>query len=104
MSITASWLILAVLVLRLILKKAPKAILCALWVIVAIRLICPFSLESALSLIPSAETVSPDILYMQSPRVSSGIPAVNSVVNPVISKSLAPAAGASVNPCRYGLP
>jgi beta-lactamase regulating signal transducer with metallopeptidase domain len=100
MSITASWLILAVLVLRLILKKAPKAILCALWVIVAIRLICPFSLESALSLIPSAETVSPDILYMQSPRVSSGIPAVNSVVNPVISKSLAPAAGASVNPLQ----
>ena len=56
MSISASWLVLAVLILRFVLKKAPKWINVLLWGIVAIRLICPFSFESALSLIPSAET------------------------------------------------
>ena len=57
MSISASWLILAVLILRLVLKKAPKWVNVLLWGIVAVRLVCPFSFESALSLIPSAETI-----------------------------------------------
>lgn len=100
MSITASWLILAVVALRLVLKKAPKAIICALWTIVAIRLICPFSFESTFSLIPSTETISQDILYSQTPGITSGIPAINSVVNPVITGSLAPEVGASVNPLQ----
>ena len=52
MSISASWVVLAVLLLRLALKKAPKAIRCALWVLVAVRLVCPFSFESRLSLMP----------------------------------------------------
>ena len=56
MSISASWLVLAVLILRFVLKKAPKWVNVLLWGIVAVRLICPFSFESALSLIPSAET------------------------------------------------
>ena len=50
MSISASWLILAVLILRLVLKKAPKWVNVLLWGIVAVRLICPLSFESALSL------------------------------------------------------
>ena len=57
MSINASWLILVVLVARYLLRKAPKWINCLLWGLVAIRLICPFSLESALSLLPSNEVV-----------------------------------------------
>lgn len=56
-SISASFLVVAIIILRLILKKAPKAMIVALWGMVAIRLICPFSLESALSLIPSEETI-----------------------------------------------
>ena len=56
-SISASFLVAAIIILRLLLKKAPKAIIVALWGLAAIRLICPFSLESALSLIPSAETI-----------------------------------------------
>ena len=56
MSISASWLVMAVLILRLVLNKAPKWVNVLLWGIVAVRLICPFSFESALSLIPSAET------------------------------------------------
>ena len=62
MSISASWIVLAVLLLRLLLKKAPKWITVLLWGIVAIRLICPFSIESVMSLIPSTETISPEIM------------------------------------------
>ena len=58
MSITASWLMAAVIVLRLLLKKAPKWLICMLWVFVAIRLVCPFSVESMWSLVPSAQPVS----------------------------------------------
>ena len=61
MSISASWLVLAVLILRFVLKKAPKWVNVLLWGIVAVRLICPFSFESALSLIPSSETIPLDI-------------------------------------------
>ena len=61
MSISASYIVLAVLLLRLLLKKAPKWITVVLWGIVAVRLVCPFSVESVLSLIPSSEVVSPDI-------------------------------------------
>ena len=60
MSISAGWIVLAVLILRLLLKKAPKWITVLLWGIVAFRLICPFSIESALSLIPSAQTINPE--------------------------------------------
>ena len=67
MSISASWLILTVLILRLVLKKAPKWVNVLLWGIVAIRLICPFSFESALSLIPSAETIPLNIGMDTSP-------------------------------------
>ena len=100
MSIAASWLIFAVVLLRAILKKAPKSIRRILWVLVGIRLVLPFSFESFLSLIPSAETVSPDILYAEAPEIHSGILAFNTVVNPVISESLAPTAEASVNPMQ----
>lgn len=62
LSISASWLILAVLVLRVVLKKAPKWVMPLLWGVVALRLVCPFSIESALSLIPSAETIPSEIM------------------------------------------
>lgn len=53
MSISASWVVLAVLVLRVVLKRAPKTVWCVLWGLAAVRLICPFSIESIFSLIPS---------------------------------------------------
>lgn len=57
LSLSASWLVLAVLLLRLCLKKTPKWITCVLWGIVALRLVMPFTFESSLSLIPSAEVI-----------------------------------------------
>lgn len=81
MSIAASWLVLAVLVLRLILQKSPKWINVLLWGIVAVRLICPFSVESDFSLIPSAETLPEKIITGPSFDVQTGIPPVDTVVN-----------------------
>ena len=100
MSLTASWLCLAVLLVRLLLKKAPKAISCALWALVGLRLLLPFSLESVLSLVPSAEPLPEDMLLSPTPTINSGIPVVNEVINPVISQGLAPNPGDSVNPMQ----
>lgn len=100
MSITASWLVLAVLLMRLLLKKAPKFLSVIMWALVGLRLVLPFSFESIFSLIPSAETVPPEILYEQAPQVQTGIEAFNSAINPVITESFAPTPGTSVNPLQ----
>ena len=104
MSITASWLILAVILVRLLLKKAPKWIPCILWGLVAVRLICPFSLESVFSLIPSSETIPSNIALQNEPHINSGITVINEAVNPVITESFAPALDTSVNPLQVIIP
>lgn len=99
MSISAGWLILAVIVLRLLLQKAPKWTRCALWAMAALRLICPFSIESVFSLIPSAETLSPQtVKYAARPEIHSGVPVIDNTLNPVIGESFAARPEASVNP------
>ena len=98
MSIAASWLILAVVLLRFILKKAPKWVAVLLWGIVALRLVVPFSFESALSLIPSAETFNAHNIQYETPAINSGIPAVNNAVNPVLGETFAPNSVGSINP------
>ena len=100
MSVTASWIVLAVIILRPLLKKAPKAVTVFLWGLVGIRLICPFSFESVLSLIPSGEILPNDILTTKTPAIDSGISYFNQAVNPVINNSLAPVVGDSVNPMQ----
>jgi Antirepressor regulating drug resistance, predicted signal transduction N-terminal membrane component len=104
MSITASWLILAVVLVRLLLKKAPKWIPCLLWGLVAIRLVCPFSFGSIFSLIPSSETIPTNITVQQEPAINSGITAVNEFINPVIAESFTPAPTDSVNPLQIIIP
>lgn len=85
-AIVAGYIILALVLLRPFLKKAPKWITCALWGLVALRLILPFSIESAISLIPSAETVPPESIYQAEPQIQTGFPSLNSAVNPIISE------------------
>ena len=104
MSISASWIVLAVLLLRLVLKKAPKWITVLLWGIVAIRLICPFSFESVMSLIPSVETISPEIMMNRTPEINSGVPIINNIVNPIISESFTPDPATSANPLQLWIP
>jgi len=104
MSIAASWVVLAVLVLRFALKKSPKWINVALWALVAVRLVCPFSFESVLSLIPSTETVPEKIVYAAQPVLDTGVTVIDEIVNPVVTESLAPAGPMnSVNPVQVWL-
>ena len=104
MSISAGWIVLVVLLLRVLLKKAPKWITVLLWGIVAVRLICPVSVESVLSLIPSAETISPEIMMESTPEINTGIPFINNTLNPVISDSFTPNPAASANPLQIWIP
>ncbi|MBT9651045.1 hypothetical protein GPK87_16795 [Oscillibacter sp. MCC667] len=99
LSISASWLVLAVLVLRLVSKRSPKWMNVLLWGIVALRLVLPFSVESALSLIPSAETVSPAVVQFDpAPTITSGVSVIDNAVNPSLSEHFAAVPTASVNP------
>lgn len=99
LSISASWLVLAVLVLRLVSKRSPKWMNVLLWGMVALRLMLPFSIESALSLIPSAETLSPEVVrFDPAPTITSGVEFIDNAVNPSLSESFAAAPLASVNP------
>ena len=99
LSISASWLVLAVLVLRLVSKRSPKWMNVLLWGIVALRLVLPFSIESALSLIPSAETVSPvAVQSAPAPTITSGVSVIDNAVNSSLSEHFAAVQTASVNP------
>ncbi len=60
-SITACYLIAAIIAARILLKRAPKSVCCILWMLVGIRLIMPFSVQSAFSLMPSGAQVQNDI-------------------------------------------
>ena len=103
MSLTASWIVLAVLLLRLLLKRAPKWLSCLLWGVVGLRLIFPFSIESLFSLIPSAEPLPSDLPMTQTPAIDSGFEVIDQVVNPIISESFAPTPEVSANPLQIVL-
>lgn len=80
LSITAGWIVLALLVLRLLLKKAPQWLLCSLWAIVGIRLIVPISIESIFSLIPSTRTID-TTTYSARPHIETGFSVLDNPVN-----------------------
>lgn len=97
MSITSSYVILFVMAARLILKRFPKIFSYMLWMVVLVRLVCPFSLESIFSLIPGDEHIPQQIAFMPEPEINSGITAVDNAVNNI----LPPAdQAASVNPMQ----
>ena len=96
MSVTASWLILVVILVRFLLKKAPKWISCVLWALVAVRLVCPFSLESVLSLVPSNETIPEELFFYEGTQQHT--PAwIDVVDNPAFSQSVSLPTGQAVS-------
>ena len=99
-SLIASLLIIAVMIVRLMIKRAPKWFSCALWGLVAIKLVLPFSIESIFSLVPSSQPIPSDIEYSVAPHIDSGVEAINQVVNPVIEKNFTPQEVVSVNPLQ----
>ncbi len=85
-SLAAGWLILAVIVVRFLLKKAPRRLSCVLWAVVAVVRLC-------------GETISAEaVRFAPAPAIDSGIPALNEALNPMIGERFAPAPGTSVNP------
>lgn len=85
MSFTASFVILAVIAVRLLLKKTPRVISYVLWAVVLFRLVCPFSFESAVSLLPvNANPIPQEIVYQQTPQINTGIQILNDSVNAVL--------------------
>lgn len=95
MSLTGSYVIIAVILLRQLLRKAPKRISYALWAVALFRLVCPFSLESSVSLLPSAKPLPETVLLSHSPQVQSGIRVIDQAV-----QLPAPAPGDSANPMQ----
>ena len=88
-SITAGWVVLGILLLRLALRKTPKWILCSLWALVGLRLLWPSTLPSAFSLIPSNQVIPPDMTATATPAISSGISLVDRTVNPILTDQVA---------------
>ena len=104
LNISASWLILSVLVLRMVLSRSPKWVRVLLWGLVGVRLVCLFSLKSAWSLIPSAQTISPTILTDPTPTIHTGFPTLNQTINPVLSQATATGPEAAPNLLEIWIP
>lgn len=104
MSITASWIVLAIFLLRILLRKAPKWIIVLLWGIAAIRLICPFSFESFVSLIPSSETIGMEIMSDKTPEITIGISVVDDAINQIVFSSVTHDFETSSNPLQIFIP
>lgn len=96
-SIAAFWLILAIIILRLLWPKAPKWFYCLLWSLVGIRLVCPFTVESVLSLVPSLDTFPTTVSATSPPKIHTGINSANSKINPIIQQVFTSNVESSVN-------
>jgi len=98
MSLTGAFVIAAICVARLPLKKVPKIISYCLWAVAGFRLVFPFSIEGVFSLIPfKAQTIPPDIAMQSIPRIDSGVAVVDNFISGLLP---APTLGASVNPLQ----
>lgn len=89
MSITGSFAILIIILVRLLLRKAPKVFSYTLWFVAFFRLLVPFSFESVLSILPfNTMPLSTDMLYIETPCVETGIKAIDNVINPVVATEI----------------
>lgn len=95
-SLAACWLILAILLLRPFLRKVSHAISCALWSLVAVRLLCPFSIQSILSLVPKAQPIPSDFTMLQPPVIDGGAPTVGQTIETPVLPTTPPASGETV--------
>ncbi|MEL7601839.1 MAG: M56 family metallopeptidase [Bacillota bacterium] len=100
MSYTGALVLLAVLPLRFLLRRSPRYLLSALWLLPLFRLLCPVSIQSDLALLPGTEPLPREFLTAQAPEIHTGIPTLNSTINPAISGSLTASPYASVNPAQ----
>ena len=100
MSITASYFVVALIILRAVFRKIPRWLSCALWGLVGLRLVLPFSFDSILSLIPSSETIPTSIIYESSPYITSGIGIVDGAAEHILYRVATANPGDSINPLQ----
>lgn len=96
-SLAACWLILAILLLRPFLRKVSHAISCALWSLVAIRLLCPFSIQSILSLVPKVQPIPSDFTMLQPTGIDGGVPTVGQTIETPVLPTTPPAGSETVS-------
>lgn len=99
-SIAASWVVLAVLITRLLLRRAPRNLVCGLWSLVGLRLVIGRSLEASFSLLPSAQTIPPQSLYDAAPVIDSGVSIIDSAVNPIYTEVFRSMPYSSISPLQ----
>lgn len=95
-----SYVIAVILIARMVLKRAPRVYSYALWSVAALRLMIPFSVTSFYSLFPkdsNPQFLPPDLLLQASPRIQTGLPALDMAVNQILPKA---EPIASVNPLQ----
>lgn len=100
MSYTGALVVLVVLPLRFLLRKSPRYLLSALWILPLFRLLCPVSIQSDFALLPGTEPLPQEFLTAQAPQIHTGIPALNSTINPALSGSLTASPYVSANPAQ----
>ena len=105
MSITAGWLILAVICIRLLFRKMPKWVNCMLWGAAAIRLICPYSIESRFGILPSTEPIKSSTVVEGNvqnyiPSIDSHLTIVENTINPMLAENFAYNESNSVAPLQ----
>lgn len=99
-AITVSILILVIMLVRVLCRKMPKWITCLLWILVAAKLMMPFSVESIFSLVPTSEPIPAGIAMESNPHISSGIENVDNLINPALQQHFTPDKVASANPLQ----
>lgn len=100
MSITASLLVLAVVIFRAVFKRVPRFVTVILWALVAVRLLVPVTFESGISLLPSGEPIPQDIIYTGTPQINTNLPLIDNVIGEVLLDNFVPDETASVNPMQ----
>ena len=89
LSIAAGWIIIAVILLRTVMRRSPKYMRCVLWGIVGLRLCLPFTLESKLSLVPQADAVSSRVTAITAVSQTGGLPKVQNIAS--VQNAVSPA-------------
>lgn len=101
LSYAASWIVLAVVILRWLMQKAPKSQRLFMWLFVALRLVTYFHFPvSTFSVVPNLGVIPYNITESEVPGIDTGLPVVNSVVNPIIEKNFSPEPNSIVTPMQ----
>ena len=104
MSFTGTVAIAVVLLVRLLFKKLPKKYTCILWIVVLVRLLCPFTIPTLVIGQPDIpEPIPSNIMMVQNPSIWSEIEVIDNSVNRVLEQNFTPEAGASVNPLQIAM-